>query len=53
MADHDPASVMNTTYSGSNLIHYICKLGNAPILEVCVQEYVANLRERVLSCDQT
>ena len=37
MTDHDPTSVMDNTYNGSNIIHYVCKLGNAPILQVCVQ----------------
>ena len=34
MTDHDPDCVMNGVYNRSNVIHYVCKLGNAPILEV-------------------
>ena len=34
MTDHDPVSVLDNTYKGSNIIHYVCKLGNAPILQV-------------------
>ena len=37
MADHDPNSVMEATYNGNNVIHYVCKLGNACILQVCIK----------------
>ena len=36
MTDHDPTSVMDKLYKGINVIHYVCKLGNAPILKVNV-----------------
>ena len=45
MTDQDPDSVINVTYNGSNVIHYVCKLGNAPILEVMYsnkQEMICN-----------
>ena len=37
MTDYDPASVMDNTYNGNNIMHYVCQLGKAPILQVCVQ----------------
>ena len=36
MTDHDPNSVIEATYNGNNVIHYVCKLGNAEILQVCI-----------------
>ena len=37
MTDHDPNSVMEATYNENNVIHYVCKLGNACILQVCIE----------------
>ena len=36
MTDHDPNTVLENTYKETNVIHYVCKLGAAPILQVSV-----------------
>ena len=49
MTEHKPSCVVDELYKETNMIHYVCKLGNVPILQVCIhaikwnKKYKANL----------
>ena len=48
MTDHDPNSVIEATYNGNNVIHYVCKLGNAEILQVTMYTAIGSMEQTKL-----